>query len=584
MTAAHSEHLDAPNSMKEWTRNWILLLIVSWSVSLAMLGKNLVDPDLWGHVLYGQEVLEAGQLPEYSTWNFTTPRYPWINHEHTAELLIATADSAGGAAGLLLLKFTVTVALLGMLTWHFASRGLHPATIGIVLLVMSSAIEFHWHFRPPIFGYFLFAGMLILLDRCFAGWAGENWILPGIDPAEKPREPAYSPFRMRLLYLVVPLMAVWVNTHESFAEGVVIGGMYLGLRAIESVVIWKSWGRFRRFVLVGIGMMAAIFINPYHYRLPLWVAEDIYLPHPEVTDWMSLNLLSEAAIPFWIIVVMSVAAWRQTRRIDLTHTVILLLLAGQAMSHRRYLAILGLAWTVWMDAPIDLLIRTFWAKIARHLSTEAPVDLKPANLVTVGLLACMAYFAAIAIPRWTNISVDVDAYPVAAMQYLADEELSGRTVVTFNWSQYALACFDATHAPSKGAMDGRNRSCYPQEIIDIYRDFVLGDTRPRFRSPNSPPIDPSRALVYENPELVLIGRDDWIPSQTLQQHSDKWVILYQDSLAQIWGRKDLFDNPASPRYVSINRRHVSEDLQQGSISWPALPKTNKAPVQIVSAQ
>ena len=63
------------------------------------------------------------------------------------------------------------------------------------------------------------------------------------------------------------------------------------------------------------------------------------------------------------------------------------------------------------------------------------------------------------------------------MQYVADQELTGKLVVTFRWAQYAIAAFNPRSHGDDGllvAFDGRFRTCYPQEIVDMYFDFATG--------------------------------------------------------------------------------------------------------------
>jgi hypothetical protein len=51
-----------------------------------------------------------------------------------------------------------------------------------------------------------------------------------------------------------------------------------------------------------------------------------------------------------------------------------------------------------------------------------------------------------------------------------------------------------------------------------------------------------------------------------------WTLLYQDSLAQVWGRSETFNDPESPQYVSPEERVIGDDVQQGLVAWPALPR------------
>ena len=54
-----------------------------------------------------------------------------------------------------------------------------------------------------------------------------------------------------------------------------------------------------------------------------------------------------------------------------------------------------------------------------------------------------------------------------------------------------------------------------------------------------------------------------------------WVLLYQDSLAQLWGRGKKYDDPRSPSYLPPEEGHITEKAQTGYAPWPALPKLLK---------
>ena len=55
-------------------------------------------------------------------------------------------------------------------------------------------------------------------------------------------------------------------------------------------------------------------------------------------------------------------------------------------------------------------------------------------------------------------------------------------MLRFKWAQYAIAAFgvNSDERPHlKVAFDGRFRTCYPQELVDMYFDFAIGDAPPR---------------------------------------------------------------------------------------------------------
>jgi len=98
-----------------------LLIGALWTSAAVALSLNLADPDLWGHVKYGQDVLADGHLHATATYTYTAPEHPWINHENLAELTMATLYGWFGDTGLLVAKCLLGLAILGAMA-HVARR------------------------------------------------------------------------------------------------------------------------------------------------------------------------------------------------------------------------------------------------------------------------------------------------------------------------------------------------------------------------------------------------------------------------------------------------------------------------------
>ena len=221
----------------------------------------------------------------------------------------------------------------------------------------------------------------------------------------------------------------------------------------------------------------------------------------------------------------------------------------------------------WLPVHIDSLLTKLsqWRKRATSQPQPQPGVSK---LVLAGMIAACLVLATVLFNRTREVRIDKTEFPVDAIHFMADNGLRGKLVVTYNWAQYALA---ALGPDTKVAFDGRFRTCYPQQIVDMHFDLVLGNNLElRWRSPASGPFNECRVLQYERPNLVLIDRSQQPSTATMAAQSD-WTLLYQDGIAQVWGRRSRYDIPGSSNYLPAARRRLGTELPTGFARWPALP-------------
>jgi hypothetical protein len=329
---------------------------------------------------------------------------------------------------------------------------------------------------------------------------------------------------------------------------------------------------------IGIGLPVSTLANPYGSEIYLWLWDALRIPCAEIDDWSMLPFWtsSRESLCAWVIVLTSVVAVLREPRRDWPKILVLSLVAWQAVSHIRHLPMLAMLWGMWMAVPIDRARVEFVRSLREQRMTSwRETGLKKRrNLLLGGLLGAWIMIAAVMTwPRLSHLQVSTGEYPVDAFAFLAKHRLAGRTVVTFNWAQYAIGLFANQGLESTVAFDGRYRTCYSQAVLDRYFDLLFGKdyAGPRYRSPESGPIDPEQALTQDHPELVLISRLQRPSERIMRAHADRWTLLYQDGLSQIWGRTDLFGDPASPRYLPPEQRQIGDDFPRGVVEYPAFP-------------
>ena len=559
---------------------WVLFILATGGL---VMGMNEADPDLWGHSLYGRDWIETGRLAKTTTGSFTSIGFRWINHENLAELLTAWTELQFGPTGLVVGKFLLSQVVLGLILFQARRHGVGWGIAGLCALLAAKGLAFHWHFRPQVLGYTLFSGMLVGLSWIFEGWEGRWNLRPWSARPLPPDEGVeYRWKRMRCLWLSFVLFAIWTNTHGSFAAGLAIFVAYLVFRSVEAVCLWgwSAEGRIRRFVLMSCVAGLGTFATPYGLALHRWMLAAIGHPQPEISDWQPIALFTAEALPFWALVGVTLFSLRYTRLPkDFTQLMILGLVTWQAVSHVRHLTFLALLVAFWIPPHVQ----SAWQRITAGsggTTTPSPSQ-SSVQWAAVCLLIGTAFMGVRLAPRLSQLEVDASQYPVAAMQFMEDRQLRGRTVVTFNWAQYALASFAQEPDPlrrSTVAIDGRYTTCYSPEVIDIHFDFLFGkdDSGKRYRSPRSGPIDPEKALRHGSPELFVLNRHQQGTVRILEAHRDEWTLLYQDSLAQVWGRKQRFDTPGEFDYLSPEQRQINDAPADGRVAYPALPVRKNA--------
>jgi hypothetical protein len=174
-------------------------------------GLTLVRPhDFWWHVRVGQWIVENGRVPDADLFSFTRAGEPyayglWWLMDVALYLLLRVGDLP------LVIFFhavviTAAYGLLFAVNHRAASGNLRWAALA-TLAAAAIGID-NWNVRPQTLSILLFAVTLYLLER-------HQWRLLDGSPSSK------------MLWFLVPLFALWANSHGGFVSGLLLVGTYL---------------------------------------------------------------------------------------------------------------------------------------------------------------------------------------------------------------------------------------------------------------------------------------------------------------------------------------------------------------------
>jgi len=559
LTRENSLSKELPRRQQKWLlRATLTALVLSCAVALSL---NLVDPDLWGHVRYAQDLLTEGPLPRTASHTYTAAGYPWINHEILAEVALEEGYRLMGNSGLLVAKCLLGLGILAWMVRGALRAGVQPLLAWTLMLLIARNLTPFFILRPQLLSFLGCAVILVALERSFATWQDDDRV------------------RWKWLCLVPIVMVAWVNSHGAFVVGLCLVGFVLAGRMVELALRSgrSSWPTQWRLALVGMGCLAATLVNPYGLQLHGWLLASLGQPRPEITEWGAPHPGDPV---FWPLVLLGLVALvsltASEQRRDWVKILLLALVGWQAASHLRHIPFFALLCGFWLPPHLA----SAWERLRPDSQVQQPTVTLPVwlgrvlGLVLVGTIGLQTFTL---VTRLTRLPVPRDRYPVDAMQFMADHGLGGKLVVCFNWAQYAIAAL----APDvQVAFDGRFRTCYPQEVVDMHFDFLMGShLGPRSRSSQSGPVDGRRVLAYGEPDLVLVDRHyqhavDIMKSATLVQNP-KWVLLYRDGTAELWGRRRRYNRVESLHYLPRSARILDAAPRIGSRPWPALPSRNR---------
>lgn len=217
--------------------------------------RRLDDFDTWWHLASGRWIVENGYVPHTDTLSFTVPDNAWINLQWLFDVVLYCVHSLGGENALSLLAavcFSTGAWLLLVNTRTFVD----DITASILVLWALLLAEERFLIRPEMFS-FIFLGLVLRVLLTLRRTDG------------------------RYAWVLVPLMALWVNFHALYIMGIVcilctVGGAFVSRLPLFPAG-WRDasdigpQARRRLFRWAPIAVLATA-INPYFFegmRFPL---------------------------------------------------------------------------------------------------------------------------------------------------------------------------------------------------------------------------------------------------------------------------------------------------------------------------
>jgi hypothetical protein len=467
---------------------------------------NRADPDLWGHLRFGQAMLTQHQIVLNDQYSYSAPGHPFLNHEWLTDVVMALLYNHLGVAGLKLWKFGCAAATVLLIAMGLAETGATSSVRLNTLTATALALMPQMMFRPQVFSFCLFAAILVLLGRHNYRGAAPLWI-------------------------AVPIIALWANLHGGFIIGIAALGVYAGAVGIQDLIAGVGIARGARLGMLTIAATAATLLTPF--GISTWEAVTHALRNPltrnMVTDWQPLLFAFERqwsaehlGVIYYLCVLGLMAAMAITfvktpRGGDLPLAAIAVVMSAAAFTAVRNMPLAVIACAAPVARHAGLILT---GMRERDLPTKAKSARPPDRSgVNQWLAVALAAMVAISSGLFSARILVEPGYPGGAVSFMQQHALRGNVLGAFGWGDYLIWHM----APdSKVFIDGRYDTVFPQQVIRDYAVFY-------FDLPGA-----VRVLSAYPHDFVLIPPRS--PVDHRLEQDPEWKLVYSDQTASLFAR------------------------------------------------
>ena len=499
-------------------------------------GNNLLNDLGTGfHIRAGEYIIHNFTIPKYDIFSFIAPPLPWVAHEWLSEVIIAVVHHISGLTGVVLV-FSFLIAFTYFLLFKFvrASGGDIIFSCFIVFLVAVSS-TLHWLARPHIFSLTLLVVWYYILD-------------------------AYQYKSKNYLYLLPPIMLLWVNLHGGFVIGFVLLGIYLcgnAAAALFSSAPEKSPYQEKVRALTRTALICVLlsFINPYGFQVllfPFKTVSDQFLIDT-VLEYLSPNFHDPLPFKYLLLLMLGILAISRAK-VNIIELSLVLFFTYMALYSARHIPLFAIVVAPILVRHIELMLQKSNSKLINLFKSRsknlASLDAQLKGYVwpvVVTIAVCSLANAA-----FIQFSFDKASAPIGAVNFLKSQNMKGNM---FNSDPFGDYVIYAAWPEYKVFVDGRS-DMYGSNRMKEYMKVAF--------------VQPGWKEILAKYDINFVIYNANSPLSLVLNESDKWRLIYADKTANIFIRNVPENRDLINRYPDAKLVRDS-DSTKGAKMTEAIP-------------
>lgn len=450
------------------------------------------DPDFWWHIRTGQWIAETGSVPTADVFSYTALGQPWVAHEWLAELAMYWLNALGGYATVVA-AFSLVITAAYFVVYRLLRKLEIDRTLALALVVWTALIRWaQWTPRPQLVTFLFFAVTLYLLFAFKQRGRARLWLLP-------------------------PVMVLWVNVHAGYVSGLLLIGLFVVGEALNRLT-HRPAASLRPLLIAGLASLLATLANPNFFTAllyPFTYAGTGNASMRYISEWQSADFHNYLYIPFALAMVLLMLVGSRGR-LDFTHALVVLAFTVMALQSQRHVILFAMA-----SAPI-MALRLKERNV--RLVLEVGARRRTAPPLTLALLVLVPIFVVLLliVSPYSQLRTTPSAkdYPAGGVAYLTEHRPAGNLFNTYGWGGYLIYTL---YPDYRVFIDGR---------ADVYGDSLVEEYAQVAK------ITPQWREVLDRHEVTtaLVEKDS--PVAVLLASQSDWQKVYEGEVEQIFVRRD----------------------------------------------